>query len=162
MPHGKARQLRRAVLAERSNMRARPRLALANEPRQLRDEFVELVLGMSPKDARLTLTLHWRLASLPLTLGAWRRGDISEGDAWTLSRIAERSTEHAWLEHAARCARPRLVEEVERMIAIRDVLPHDEYLALTKGLPLSEPRPTSELKADLRVRARRAANHPCA
>ena len=87
-------------------------------------EYLERVLGYTPRVARERLRVADALAALPATSAALAAGELMWSAARELCRVTTGETEHAWLA----AARGKTVRQIEELVAGREPgdLPGDD------------------------------------
>ena len=76
-------------------------------------EYLERVLGYTPKVAVERMRVATALEELPVTEAAWREGTLTFSAVRELTRVVIPETEQVWLD----AARGKRVHEVERMVS---------------------------------------------
>ena len=109
------------------------------------DDFLQRALGMAPRDAAELLHLDNELSLMLGVRDAWMGGCVSKLQASLIARVADATTEDAWLREVGCVSVKRLELEVAWHESVLAGLGRDAYLTLTQGLPTGLPTSTFHL-----------------
>jgi len=98
-------------------------------------DYLDLALGLSPRDARAAIDLQKDLLFLPALGQTFRTGGIASRVASKLCWVAETDTEEDWLDYARRCCWKRVELSVDMLLALRGTVGWRKWKEQTGGLP---------------------------
>jgi len=82
-------------------------------------DWLEVQLGLGPRDARRLIELQSRLSALPSLEQAWQCGEFTTHQAWQLSEVAVFDTQADWMDYA-HSATPKLLDAAVEQLRVAE------------------------------------------